>query len=348
MGLHMSDDLTFDFLKWFKKKPSDQSSSSPATEHSSVPDATPSVNPKKAWAWCMSHQAVIIPIVLIFIALFVSVNVRVQSVDIPIGDDYANNNVNSFIHDDITRAFTAQYPNLPDANRNNLINTEYSKAIGQTSYTIKTGDIAGQTFNLAAQRAAMAQDFKSFFQYDSNGVSYMYMPDIDPYTWLRYARNILEHGDMADERRNGIAYDNHMVAPLGATIDATFHPYVLAWTYRIMHVFNSSITLMHAAGYFPVIMIALCIIPVFFIGRKIGGNTAGIFGAIIFAVNGALLSRTNWGHADTDPYNVFFPLMVLWLFLLAYDCKKVWTRLTSIGLSGLKTRLFAYVWSGWW
>lgn len=343
----MSDDLSIDFSKWFKKKdaqPVSPDTSQPAT----APSDEKGIDAGKVGRWIVNHKMVLVTLLLCLLPIIIGINVRVQPVNVPIADDYAIGQVHSFIRNDIQNAFAAQYPNLPDENRNRLVETELSKALAQPSYSVKTGGLAGQTFNINQQIASMSQDFRSFFQYEANGNSFTYMPDIDPYTYLRWARNDLATGDIADERREGIAYDNHMVAPLGATIDTTAHPYVLAWTYRVMSVFDRSITLMQAAGYFPVIFIALSCIPAFFIGRKIGGNTAGFFATLIFALNGALLARTNWGHADTDTYNVFFPLLILWMFIEAYDRKRWSTRLGLISIAGIATGLFAFTWSGWW
>ncbi|MBI4150517.1 hypothetical protein HY492_00145 [Candidatus Woesearchaeota archaeon] len=341
----MADDLGINFSKWFSKKETSAEKPSEGTPGSQTPDAGLDISKlKNVGNWCWDHRAWF----LVLIPILLSIIVRIQPVDVPLADVSAGNQVSAFIRDDIQRSFDIQYPNLPQQNRARLVEEEFQKSIRQPYYTVRTGSQQGQSFNLEQQRAAIANDFRSFFQYEANGKSFTYMPDIDPYTYLRWARNYLATGDMADERRNGVAYDNHMVAPLGAPIDDTIHPYVLAWTYRVMSVFSRGITLMQAAGYFPVIMIALSVIPVYFIGRRFGGTTAGFFAATVFGINAALLGRTNWGHADTDAYNVFFPVLILWLFLESYYHKSIKARLALIGGAGLATGLFAVTWSGWW
>jgi hypothetical protein len=60
--------------------------------------------------------------------------------------------------------------------------------------------------------------------------------------------------------KNGIQWDTHILAPLGGPASSTRHPYTLYYTYKIMHAFNSKITLMQASGYFPVIFSILSII----------------------------------------------------------------------------------------
>jgi asparagine N-glycosylation enzyme membrane subunit Stt3 len=365
MGFPMADDdIKLDIGKFFRKKAPEQPADAhethgshpehphehhaPKAESLSLAPGDTGIDVKKTVGWFKTHSTLLLMLLLILIPMFLSFNIRVQPESMPLANDWATNNVMTFIHDDITRVYQAQYPNLPTANRQRLIDQDYAKSVAQASYTVRSGDYRGQTFTIADQIARDAAQFRSFFQYEANGVSYTYMPDIDPYTWLRYARNYLATGDIADERRNGLAYDNHMVAPLGAGIDTTFHPYTIAWLYEIMHVFNGKITLMEAAGYHPLIFMVLAIIPVFFIGRRVGGLSAGFFASIIFSVNGALLGRTLWGHADTDTYNVFFPLMIVWCFLEAYYTEKLWKRVSLLGVAGLATGLFAFSWSGWW
>lgn len=299
---------------------------------------------KKVGSWLWKYRVVF----LLLIPLLLSISIRTSASDVPIADNYGGNNVINFIRSDISNFYAIQYPNLPNENRARRVDEEFNRVMSQPTYTIKTGAQAGQTFNIEQQVQVTSAQFRSFFQYEANGVQYTYMPDIDPYTYLRWARNYIETGDIADERRNGIAYDNHMVAPLGAPMDTTLHPFVLAWIYKVMSTFNSKITLMQAATYFPVIIIALSVIPVFFIGRRVGGTTAGFFAAMIFVVNAALLGRTTWGHADTDAYNAFFPLYITWCFLESYYRKSWLSRGVIIAAAGVLMGLFAYVWVGWW
>ena len=98
----------------------------------------------------------------------------------------------------------------------------------------------------------------------------------------------------------------------------------------------------------PVILIGLSIIPAFFIGKRIGGNLGGFFTAMIIAVNSALLGRTPAGFADTDAYNILFPLLIAWLFIEAFEAKELKKQAIYAGLGGLVVGLFSYSWGGWW
>lgn len=344
----MADD-DVSVLGFFKKKS--------APEHTAhTPDGTPKpeapadagIDLKNVGSWIWTHRAVLAMIVLLLTAVVISWTIRSQSATVPVATDWATNSVLTFIKNDINTAYQIQYPNLPAQNRAKLIEDDFQNAIRQPTYTVRTGDFRGQSFGIADQINRDAAGFRSFFQYEANGKSFTYMPDIDPYTWLRYARNYIDTGDIADERRDGMPYDNHMYAPLGGPIERNPTPYVIAYLYKFASVFNSSTTLMNVAGYLPLVVIALSVIPVFFIGRRVAGTSAGFFAAIVFVTNSALLGRTIWGHADTDGYNVFFPLMVIWCFLESYYVKGWLKRGLLLTASGILTGLFAWLWVGWW
>ena len=50
---------------------------------------------------------------------------------------------------------------------------------------------------------------------------------------------------------------------------------------------------------FPVLISALCVIPAFFITRRVVGNFGGFIAATIVAIHPSFLSRTAGGFADT-------------------------------------------------
>ena len=282
----------------------------------------------------VKNQKILLIIIPLLIAIFAGTFIRMQSMYLPQTDIWAESTVDNYYKLQIKDQITKQYPNLPDANKNTLIEQEFQKILSQNSAQIK------------AQIKEVSSNYKQNFK-DENG--YNYMPDIDPYTFLRYARNYVEHGYIGDEIRNNTQWDNHMVAPLGVAVSSKdLHPYMLAYLYKVMHAFNSKITLMQSSGYFPIIFSILSIIPAFFIGRRLGGTVGGFFSAIFVAVSSAFVDRTLWGHADTDAYAIFFPLFIAWFFLEAFHQKETKKQILYAGLSGLFIAGFAFAWSGWW
>ncbi|MEK6887276.1 MAG: STT3 domain-containing protein [Nanoarchaeota archaeon] len=270
---------------------------------------------------------------LVLIPVLLAAYIRLIPSTMPITDDWARSTVDSYYKNQIGNQIREQYPNLPNENIQPIIEQQYSDFQKQNKELIKQ------------QIKETSGQIKSSFQ-DENG--YIYMPDIDPYQWLRYARNYIEKGQVGDEVRNGIQWDNHMLAPKGTDATSRPHPIVLAYLYKIMKIFSSKITLMQSATYFPVILAALSIIPIFFIARMFAGNVGGFFAGIMMAVNGAFIGRTSWGHPDTDVYTIFFAAYFIWFFFLTLNAENTKKRIVYSLLCGLTAGLFSLFWTGWW
>ncbi len=103
---------------------------------------------------------------------------------------------------------------------------------------------------------------------------------------------------------------------------------------------------MYAFFLMPVLLIALCLIPAFFITRRIAGNFGGFIASMLIGLNVALLSRTPAGFADTDPYNVLMPLYIVWFIIMAWHSDKIKYQVTFSLLAA--TFLLLYTWIMVW
>ncbi|MEK6837948.1 MAG: STT3 domain-containing protein, partial [Nanoarchaeota archaeon] len=210
----------------------------------------------------------------------------------------------------------------------------------------KTGQYAGQTINVRDQTKGTADFIKDFYR-DENGRPYS--PDIDPYYWNRYAKNIVETGHIGDEIKNGEEWDNHQVAPLGRGIapQDRFFPYFIAHLYKFVRFFNHSVTLWEVqTTLYSVLFTSLTALLIFLIGRKIAGSVGGFFGALMAALHVAYVNRTI--HGDNDQVVVFFAMLSLWLFVQAiHEHKAIW-RFAIAAIAGLAVALYSMAWGGWW
>jgi dolichyl-diphosphooligosaccharide--protein glycosyltransferase len=271
---------------------------------------------------------------LLLIPILLSFFLRIQSANLPITDDWSRNNVYNYYRNEIKTQINQQYPNLPDQNKEVLVEREFQKFLSE------------QKGQLKQQIAGTSNYFKTRMQNDEGQT---YLLAIDPYFWARHARNILENGHPGDELRDGVPYDNHMFAPIGRYIPGDmFHAYLEAYTYKFFSIFNRDLDLMKVVFYIPVILATLAVIPAFFIARRIGGNLGGVIAAIIVAIHPAFLTRTAGGFADTDAYNVLFPLLISWLFLEAFETKDIKKKIGLCGIAGLFVGMYSFTWGGWW
>ncbi len=287
---------------------------------------------KKGTTYFKKNTKWITPLLLILIVIFVSTYLRMMPSDLPITDSWAENTALSSIRNQIEQQVNSQYPNLPEQNRDALVEREFNSFMEQNSEQLKR------------EIAQLSGQFKSQFQ-DENG--YTYLIAIDPYLWYSQAKNVLEHGHLGDKLIDGEAYFSLRDGRLDKKSSMQLHPYIGAYLYKVLSIFNGNITLMRALFLLPAILIALAVIPTFFIGKKVAGNVGGFFASLFLVINGPVLGRTAAGFSDTDPYNILFPLLVIWLFLEAYTAKQNKNRWILSGVTGLTIGLYAATWTGW-
>ncbi|MFH1917263.1 MAG: STT3 domain-containing protein [Nanoarchaeota archaeon] len=278
--------------------------------------------------------AVISIVLLLAMAFGTSWYVRTRTLELPQTRDWAENNVFSFYKDSISQRVNQQYPNLPKASKDEIVNKEFN-----TFYQANKGNIDANT--LEVQRM-----IKKNFQ-DDSGMTYIL--NIDSFFFLRKARNIVEKGTYYDVMKDGVPYDDHMKAPSGLPAENDLHSASAAYLFFLVRIFNPDASLPHVAFFVPVLLSSLLVIPVFFIVRKKAGNFAGFFAALLFAVHPVFLGRSMGGDFDNDVQNVFFPLIITWLLLEMLETKSVRKKFILTTAMGVLTGMFSFAWKGgWW
>lgn len=275
------------------------------------------------------------------ISVGLGMEIRMEAGDLGFTYVQAQNYVDGLVVESISRSIDQNHPNLPDRNKQLLIAEEFLKVRESDEYKQRVEDISAI--------------YKNFFQ-DDKGRNYM--PDIDSYYWLRYARNVVETGKVGNEVRNGVEWDSLQLAPTGRVIapQDTFYPKSIAFFHKTATVFaglpfmkfTGDTELIRVLMFYPVFISMLTIVIVFMLTRRMAGNIAAFFAATIFAVHPVLLRRTMFGHGDSDAIVVFFSVFVLWLFVEAFTARKMARKLVFAGLSGLASGLYSLTWGGWW
>lgn len=309
-------------------------------------DEEVSLNPKSIIEFLNKRGAMLLLITGILISVGLTMHVRYVVGNLGFTEEWAQSTVYNVIQSDIQNAIDAQYPNLPDDRKSQILTDELTKAKETGLYTFKSSPYTGQQINIKAQIKGTAETIKDFYR-DEKGQAYS--PDIDPYYWNRYAMNILEKGHIGDEVRNGVQWDNHQLAPYGRPISEqdTFFPHFLAYLYKIIRFFSHSATLWTVQTIiYPMIINGLNILMIFLIGRKVAGNVGGFFGSLMAGLHSAYVSRTI--HGDNDAIVMFFAILTLWLFVEAIYARKTTFRLALAVIAGFAAGLFSLNWGGWW
>lgn len=146
------------------------------------------------------------------------------------------------------------------------------------------------------------------------GDGWIKFSSIDAYFHMRLVDNIAHNFPAI------MNFDPYFLYPGGETIGNIYFADWLtagfAWLIGLGSPSQNTIDV--AAVYFPAILAALTVIPVFFIGRALFNRWAGIFAALLVAIlPGEYLGRTILGFNDTPAVEVFFSTTALAFFILA-------------------------------
>ncbi|MBN1275005.1 hypothetical protein JXA12_01830 [Candidatus Woesearchaeota archaeon] len=271
---------------------------------------------------------------LILTAMAFSIHFRSYPATLPVTEQWAEDSITNSVRNQVAANVNQEYPNLPADRKNAIIEERLAEVID------------GQEAAIQQEAKAQADLIRQEYQNDDGQT---YLLAIDPYYYWRHTKNVLDHGYGADIEVDGVRINDHQLAPLGRVEQETdYHSQLSAFTYKVVRLFDKDAKLFNVFFWMPVLISALAVIPAFFIARKKAGNLGGLIAAMIVAVSTVFLGRTPAGFADTDAYNVLFPLLILWAFLEAFETKDNKKKLILSGATGLLIGIYAKIWQGWW
>lgn len=270
-------------------------------------------------------------LLLLIIPLFLALWVRMLPADLPVTDTWAQSTVDNNLRNQVRQAILQETPNLPQQALNEEVNRRLQQEIQN---------------NRAAYENSIAQLSQMFKDRLHTDDGQRYISDIDSYHYYRQAYNVVENGYPGNILKDGEPFDTTIRAPLGKQEVLTFS--AVAGAFLISSLANFGIGPFQAFNLLPVVFGTLAIIPIFFIGRRIAGNLAGFFAAMVIAVMPTVVAKTAFGNGDTDVFNIFFPLLIVWLVIEAYSYRETFVgKLISV-VAGLSIGLYSFAWIGWW
>jgi len=283
---------------------------------------------RKAWKFIVAHKALFI----LLIPIFFSIYFRAYPIYLPVTDEWAENTVYNNIRGNIGSQISQQYPNLPDTQKNALIEKQFNEILAQ------------QKSEIDQQIQGTSNYFKTKMQDDSGQT---YLLAIDPWLAYGYARNYIKNGHWGNEIVNGESRYSLRNGREGQKASFRLLPFMMAINYHVMNIFGEA-SVLTAAFYIPIILMTLAAIAAFFIGKKYGGYTGALTASIIIGVHAALLNRTAAGFSDTDNIIAFFEMITVMFFVLAFDEKKTTKQWTYILLAGLSLGIYTIGHQSWW
>ena len=160
-------------------------------------------------------------------------------------------------------------------------------------------------------------------------------PDLDPFLFLRWAKDIVENGSL-------MIIDSMRYVPLGYNTagEMKLLSYMIAWFYYFLSFFSKEVTVTYAAVIFPVLMFALTIVAFFLFARKIfykedekTKNIIALIATAFFAVIPSLLPRTIAGIPEKESAAFFFMFIAFYflqhllkfILLLLYSRRRIFS-----------------------
>ena len=155
-----------------------------------------------------------------------------------------------------------------------------------------------------------------------------YLNEFDPYFDYRATKYIVDNGLEAYLKW----HDFMSWYPEGRSIPATSQSGLHIIAALLYQIFGGGMSLLDFTILLPAILGSLTTIVMFGLVRNIGGTTAGLFSALLFAFTPAIISRGNLGWFKSEPLGLFLGLLSVYLFLSAMKGHQV--KLTVIKAVG--------------
>jgi len=150
------------------------------------------------------------------------------------------------------------------------------------------------------------------------------------------------------EELNGLPENNPLShAPYGLSFEQEqLQPLASVMLYRAIHAIFPSIQLMDIVKYWAPLLFALSLIPIFLIGRELGGDIAGC-AAAFFAT--FMVSTIYWhkvGSFDREPIQLLLGTWAMFLAIRTFKAEKREIVKFAI-LTGMVLGLYSLAWAGW-
>jgi dolichyl-diphosphooligosaccharide--protein glycosyltransferase len=168
-----------------------------------------------------------------------------------------------------------------------------------------------------------------------------YLSEYDTYYQYRMTQYILDNGIQAWFTW----YDKMSWYPNGRSVPDTSYlgvPLTGSIFYTIIRILGFNITLMEACALMPAILGGLTVLIVYFIGREINGDGAGMIAALLLATIPAFMQRTTAGFYDNECVGFFAMTLSILFWVKALKSDNIIYPI----LSGLSLAYMNISWGG--
>ncbi|HNX80854.1 MAG TPA: STT3 domain-containing protein [Candidatus Omnitrophota bacterium] len=175
-----------------------------------------------------------------------------------------------------------------------------------------------------------------------------YMLEIDCWQWMRYTEDVIRTGRAGGGIKNGADMDILNCAKSDTPLEWNKLLFVAS---AFLYTIYSAVTIVPLSVflfYLPLFYTALFLIVLYLFCWRYWGNIAAVLACCYAGLAQVFLRRSVAGWFDTDPLNMFFPLIIVWSYLA---CRKAPYSLAGVGrilFAAFWVGVFAYTWHFWW
>jgi dolichyl-diphosphooligosaccharide--protein glycosyltransferase len=233
----------------------------------------------------------------------------------------------------VTEKVKASHPGLPATQQESLIRDFLSEIMRDEKDRVRA-TIRQVSGRLSGSRGSQ---------------NYPYLLASDSFYYYDLTRRLVETGRYSASFKGSKYFHELMLAPLGHWEPVTWHPYVGLAIYNTLKFFNQEIPLMYAVSWTPLAVSTLALISFFLAGLSLGCRVLALLPAGIFLTLAPIfIKRSVFGWYDNDPYNIFFPLLILAVIFQAMAKPRPEKSAVIYGLIlGALMGVYAHLWQGW-
>ncbi len=240
----------------------------------------------------------------------------------------------SHLRQKVTAKIERERPGLPSANREELVQNQVNELLH------KNPDRVRRTIANLAQNLDREMDAETRTPY---------LLASDSFYYLGQTERIIEQGAVSAKIKGSKYLNELMLAPEGHWEPLNLHPYLGAWLYRLWRFFDRDVDLMHAVAFLPLLILALSLACFLVVCRLLNADLfSALCGSVFFVTAPILFKRSCYGWYDNDPYNAFFPLVILAVLFYGLKHRRHLKKLILAAcISVFGFGLYALFWHGW-
>jgi len=158
--------------------------------------------------------------------------------------------------------------------------------------------------------------------------------ELDSTLFYRYAQDIAQDGELSNP-------DTMRAAPFGreTRFYEFFTSYFVAYLWKILHVFNSSLTVEYVDIIYPLVAMSIFLLFLFLLVRRLFGARVGLLAALIVSVLPAFLYRSVVGSSDHDILIAMFVVMAFYFYFVGWESKRLISKISLGAIAGIITFL---------